>query len=361
MPWVCLRLPACAGHVPPLGFVPARGGPARSCSERRGRPLPPWHRDGSRWHGRLHAGGTAGTTRPPQCQPRSHTLLLLPPSCVNKSRNEDLSHPPAQKHPNMVTGQATTPARQDQSSAGVQARKRLSRDAVPLQPWGFAGPRTGGMQPPSRGTSRKSHSVAQRGCPEALLHRPAAMCPAGHRPGRRVAPSCQPCCARTAPGTRLASALRHGRRFKVCSLSREGYNREDGYYRHGKHPRRPALGKKISPILQDFLPQQHSPAGSGRLLGVSRHVDLELQSLEGQSKGGVGPEWDPALPAKNTGHNTSQLPAQRSSPPAFLYAGQASSVGSFRPKKWGIPKRNKVSRSTVPVSRFTASVKNNQS
>ena len=30
------------------------------------------------------------------------------------------------------------------------------------------------------------------------------------------------------------------------------------------------------------------------MLGASRHLGLEVQSSEGQSKGGEGPEWDPA-------------------------------------------------------------------
>lgn len=48
------------------------------------------------------------------------------PGCVNKSRNEDLSHPLAQKHPNMVTGRiAVSPARLDGSSVEVQAWKWL--------------------------------------------------------------------------------------------------------------------------------------------------------------------------------------------------------------------------------------------
>lgn len=54
-------------------------------------------------------------------------------------------------------------------------------------------------------------------------------------------------------------------------------------------PKETSLNKKISPILHDCIQQQYNTAGNRSFLDVPRHLDLETQSSQSQSKGGVGP------------------------------------------------------------------------
>lgn len=210
----------------------------------------------------------------------AHAPPALPRLCKQVRGNEGLSHPLAQTHPNMVTGRAAAPpARLDQRTAAAAAQRPRTQ--------GFRRtPHRGDAAALPRGTSRQGDAMARRGslgAPTPLRRtqrgtdRDGLILPAllhTHSPGHASCVS-----PRNASGS-----------FKTCSPSR---NMMNIISRANSCRGQPEMKNKP---YSARLSSAAAPSCWGRsLLGASGHLDLEIQSLEGQSKVGEGPEGDPAV------------------------------------------------------------------
>lgn len=119
-----------------------------------------------------------------------------------------------------------------------------------------------------------------------------------------------------------------------------------------------SLNKNISLILRGCIQLQYNTAGDRSFLGVPRHLDVETQSSQGQSKVGVILDWDPSgclqlLKIQRTTHLSFQ-PRPPPCPPHSIHANEASFVGSVRPENWEIPKGNSLQKHSASFDVYSS-------